>query len=304
MARYLAVTNDLARRVATGALAPGDALPSVRELALAQGTTTSTVGRAYRRLAEAGILTRGDRRRARVAPDAAIAARALLAADPVFRLAGSDDPALELVLRRAGRTVTTVDARGSFRGLVAVRRGEADGAAIHLLHRTGTYNAPFARSLLRGRGPHLIHLWRREQGFLVPPGNPHGVTTTYDLRSLRVARREIGAGTRVLLERLLLEAGVAPEDVPGPTVPSHLEVALAVACGLADVGLGVRAAANALDLDFVAVTWESYQVALGEEALPAAASLVAALHDDEVRAAVDAIGGYDPTDAGRVTALS
>jgi len=78
----------------------------------------------------------------------------------VLRLAGSDDPGLDIVLRSVGDgLVVTVGARGSFDGLAAIWQDTADAAAIHLRHRSGTQNSPFARSVLRGRRPTLIHLW-------------------------------------------------------------------------------------------------------------------------------------------------
>jgi molybdate-binding protein len=299
--RYREICVGLARRVAGGELAPGTALPGVRELAREWGTTATTVSRAQRELAGHGVLELADRRRARVAPGADVAARAFLHGGGRFVLAGSDDPALDLLLHAAGPRVTTVPAGGSSAGLVAVRGGRADGAAIHLLHHSGAYNAPFAAALLRGLDPHLVHLWRREQGVLVPPGNPAGVRGAADLARLRLAVRRPGTGTRVLQDRLLRAAGHDADAVRGPEVGSHLEVALAVATGAVDAGLGVRSAAADLDLDFVHVTWESYDLALPGRSLDAAAPLVAALHDPAVRAAVEALGGYDTARAGAVT---
>jgi molybdate-binding protein len=304
MTEYLDVSVDIARRVGAGELGSGAELWSVREHARRRGTTASTINRAYRCLAEHGVVVLSDRRRARVAPDGVLAAARFLEPGRVFRLAGSDDPALQIVLRQVGRHVLTVGARGSFQGVRALARGDADGAAIHLLHRNGTYNAPFAQALLRGRGPTLIHLWRREQGLLVPQGNPAQITGPADLRGCRVAKREPGAGTRVLLDRLLATAGIPPDDVPGPELGSHLEIALAVAAGITDAGLGVRAAATDLDLDFVSLTWERYDIVLGAEALPAAASLISALREPLVREAIIGLGGYDLTQAGAVEALT
>lgn len=302
MTRYLDLGADLARRIAAGDPPPGSELPSVRALARERGATVSTVGRAYRHLAEHGVLVLAGRRRATVAPGGALAARQLVEATRVFRLAGSDDPALDLLLRHVGPAVRIVGARGSFGGLIALHRGEADGAAIHLRHRSGAENSPFGRALLRGRDPQLIHLWRREQGLIVAPGSgPRGVA---GLRGLRVARREFGSGTRVLLERLLLAVDVDPDAVPGPAAGSHLEVALAVAAGMADAGLGVRSAAVEVGLDFVPVTWESFDVVLDGAALGSAVPLVAALHEPAVRAAIGALGGYDLTAAGEVSVLS
>jgi molybdate-binding protein len=206
------------------------------------------------------------------------------------------------VLRQASRAVVTVGTRGSFQGLTALWRGSADGAAIHLLHHSGTYNAPYASALLRGRQPALIHLWRREQGLLVAPGNPHCITAVSDLRGARVAKREFGAGTRVLLDRLLIDAGIPPDSVPGPESASHLEVGLAVASGIVDAGVGVRAA-TALDLEFIHLVWEQYDIALPGDALGAAAPLIGALRTPAVRRTITNLGGYDTRRAGEITVL-
>jgi molybdate-binding protein len=244
-----------------------------------------------------------DRRRSRVAVGGDAAARRLLAGYPALRLAGSDDPGLDIVLRGAGASVVTVGERGSFYGLTRIWRGTAEAAAIHLRHRSGCHNSPFARTLLRGRKPVVIHLWRREQGLLVPEGNPCRVTGPGDLRALRVARRQYGTGTRVLLDQLLAEAGIAPAALAGPVAASHLEVAMAIASGQADAGLGVRAAATALDLGFVPVSWEDFDIVLGGDALPAAEPLIAALRDPGVQSLVRSLGGYDVSRAGMVQLL-
>jgi putative molybdopterin biosynthesis protein len=301
--RYREICADLAQRISAGDLRPGDELPGVRELAQQWDTTASTVSRAQRHLADAGVIELADRRRARVTAEAAVAARRFLHAESVFTLAGSDDPALDLVTRALAGKVRTVTGEGSFAGLSVVRQGRADGAAIHLLHHTGVYNAPFARGLLRGLAPHLIHLWRREQGLIVAPGNPTGITRVGDLTARRVATRRPGTGTRVLLDRLLIATGDDPDSLRGPLVGTHLEVALAVATGTVDVGVGVRSAATDLDLDFIHLTWEDYDIALPGAAVDAAAPLVAALHAPEMRKAISNLGGYDTTHSGTVSRL-
>jgi putative molybdopterin biosynthesis protein len=108
----------------------------------------------------------------------------------------------------------------------------------------------------------------------------------------------------VLQDRLLRAAGRDPDAVRGPEVGSHLEVALAVATGAVDAGLGVRSAAADLDLAFVHVAWEEYDVALPGRALDAAAPLVAALHDPALRRAVGDLSGYDTIRAGTVTRVA
>jgi len=304
VARYLEIGTEIAHRVRSGQLTPGTELLAVREAARRYTTTASTVVRAYRYLADNGVIILADRRRAKVTSDGKVAAARLLEADRVFRLAGSDDPALQIMIDHAAPAVVTVGNRGSFHGLRALARGTADGAAIHLRHHSGTYNAPFANALLRHRRPHLLHLWRREQGLLVAPDNPRDATTIAALAMLRVAKREVGTGTRVLLDQLLIATGIAPDDVKGPTFRSHLEIALAVASGIADVGLGVRAAANDLNLQFIPVTWEPYDIALSADALGAARPLITTLRNPTVQASITKLGGYDLEPAGKVEPLS
>lgn len=303
MTRYLDIARTIAARVDAGQLGPGDELQSVRDVAREHHTTASTASRAYRHLANAGVIALSGRRRARIEPNARLAARRLLGIEREFRLAGSDDPALDIVVRHAGGAISTIGIRGSFQGLTALWRGSADGAAIHLLHHSGTYNAPYAVTLLRGREPTLIHLWRREQGLLVAPGNPGNITGPGDLLNVRVAKREFGAGTRVLLDRMLQDAGIPPDSVPGPETASHLEVALAVASGIAATGVSVRAAATALDLEFIPLVWEEYDVALPGSALASAGPLISTLLDPTVRHTIEELGGYDTTHAGEIELL-
>src|SRR5262245_6525565 len=227
MARYHDLTAMLAERIASGELSSGSALPSIRELAAAAGTSPATVTRAYRELAAAGAIAIEPRRKARVIPGGEIAARSVLRGGARFRLAGSDDPALSLLAARVPHAISLVGAPGSYRGLAALWSGRADGAALHLRHHRGEYNAPFAPGVLAGRDPVLVHLWQREQGLIVPPGNPRGLDRIADLARVRVARRPMGTGTRTLLDRLLLDEGIDPDAVSGPTVELHLDVALA-----------------------------------------------------------------------------
>ena len=300
MTRYLDLTTSLAERIADGRLSPGTSLPSLRDLAESEHTTPTTVRRAYQELADAGAIVVEPRRTAKVAAGGVLAARSMLRGAPPFRLAGSDDPALDLLVGRTRDTIVGVESAGSYRGLTALWSGRADGSALHLRHRSGEYNAPFAAGLLRGREPVLVHLWRREQGLLVPAGNPRGVESVADLGSLRVARRFRGTGTRALLERLALEAGLSPEDLRGPEVALHLDVAIAVATGEAEVGLGLRSAASTLGLDFLPVCSEPFQIATPSQDAGGLAPMLGALADPALRTSIDALGGYDLRGSGEV----
>ncbi len=304
MAIYRQVSVQIAGQVEAGLLPPGAHLPSIRDAARRYDTTAATVGRAYRELADAGVIDVRDRARSTVAADGRPAARRLLSGQATLRLAGSDDPALDIAVRGAGPSVATVGERGSFEGLTRLWRETADVAAIHLPHRSGIANKPFATTVLRDRQPAIIHLWRREQGWLTPPGNPDRICGPADLRRLRVARRRFGTGTRVLLDRLLSQSGIPPEQVTGPEASSHLEVAMTVATGQADTGLGVRAAAAALDLGFIPSVWEDFDLILSAALLPAAEPLIAALRDPGIQTAVAALGGYDIARTGTVEMLA
>jgi molybdate-binding protein len=297
---YLDVATSLAARIADGDLPPGAPLPSVRELAAAEGTTATTAARAMRELASAGAIAVAPRRAARVTAHGALAARAMLRAGAAFRLAGSDDPALSLLVAAAPEAVVPVGASGSYRGLAALWSGRADGASLHLRHRDGDYNAPFARGVLAGRDPVLVHLWRREQGLIVAAGNPRGLERIADVARLRVARRPTGTGTRTLLDRMLLEAGLDPDAIAGPIVELHLDVALAVATGEADTGLGLRSAATPLGLHFVPLSWEPFQVATTREQSGGIRPLVEALATAAVAERIAQLGGYDLSGAGEV----
>ncbi|HEY7596622.1 MAG TPA: substrate-binding domain-containing protein [Actinophytocola sp.] len=304
MTRYLDLSSELARAVLAGELTPGAELPSVRVHAVANATTPATASRAYRHLAEHGVIVLEPRRRARVSPGGRAAARRLLAGRSVFRLAGSDDPAMGLVLRHLGDRVSMVPSRGSLHGLAAVAANTADGATVHLRHHTGVYNAPFARAVLRGRDPVLIHLWRREQGLLLPAGNPSGISDLRQMQGLRLAKRNPWTGTRVLLDHTLTTLGLDPDRVTGAEFDSHVEVALAVAVGAMDAGLAVRAVAADLDLDFLPVAWEDFDLVLPADALDAASPLVGAIQDPAIRSAITALHGYDLSRAGTIDHLT
>lgn len=309
--RYSALVDELAQAIAAGDLPPGAALPSVRSLARDRGLAPGTVARAYAELACAGMIVSSPRRATQVAPDGPERARSRLRGGRSLALAGSDDPLLDLLLATAPEPVERVGARGSAAGLAALWRGSVDAATLHLPDRSGEYNAPFAARVLSGRAPRLVHLWRREQGLVVPPGNPAGLRNAGDLARGRArsraasgpvtALRRPGAGTRVLTERLAREAGGDPADIRGPEVDSHLDVALAVASGLADAGVCVRSAAVALGLEFVPLVWEPFELALPAEALPRAEPLLASLAEPAVARRAAELGGYDLEGRGAIT---
>ena len=295
MASYGELARTIAEEIAAGAIGEGRELPALRALARDRGASQATVLRAYRELAGAGVITTGERRVGHVAPGGALAAARFLRGGGIFRLAGSDDPALLLLLGETAATVELVAADGSAAGLASLQAGRADGATVHLWHVSGAYNALYARGVVADA--RLVRLWSREAGLLVAPGNPRRVRRAADLGGLRVARRPVGTGARSLLDRVTGEAGIVL-DASDPEVPRNLDIALAVASGTADAGIAARSVADRFGLGFVSLAWEPVDIAVGGEALGGLDPLLRALRSAPVRKRIEALGGYDLTDSG------
>jgi putative molybdopterin biosynthesis protein len=297
--------NELATRVANdvaeGRRPSGDRLPAVRELARESGCAAGTAARAYGALRAAGIIAGHERTRFVVADGGAARARAWLTPSAALRLAGSDDPALDLLVRAAGDSVAvTPGPRGSVTGLVQLARGGADAATVHLHHAsTGSFNDPFVRATLPGEPVVLVHLWKREQGLVVAPGNPLGIGGVADLAGHRLAWRAPGTASRLLLERLLLEAGIPSRTGSEDCFDSHLGVAAAVGTGVADAGLAVRAVADSAQLGWMPLFIEPFELALRPGAEAAAAPLLDALASAAVQRRLSTLPGYDLTESGR-----
>ena len=159
---------------------------------------------------------------------------------------------------------------GSLGGLIALRRGEAHLAGAHLLDpETGRYNESYIARYLADVAVKRVVLVCRSQGLIVPKGNPKGLKTLADVArdDVQFTNRQRGAGTRVLFDYQLGLAGIDAEQVRGYEHEeyTHLGVASRVVGGRADCGLGIEAAAVALDLDFVPLFTEQYELIIPEK---------------------------------------
>lgn len=222
---------------------------------------------------------------------------------------GSHDLVLDVVAstlgtRDPGWTLATTNV-GSLGGLVALRDGLCHLAGSHLLEpSSGRYTIPFVEDILSGRRVAIVRLVGREQGLIVAPGNPLGLSGIEDLTrpSLRYVNRQRGAGTRALLDHELARRSMETAAVHGYEREefTHLAVAAAVANDRADCGLGIRAAARAFELDFLPVATEPYDLVMLEETLnnPLVARLLGLLDDASFRAEVEGLGGYDTAEMG------
>lgn len=228
------------------------------------------------------------------------------AARPPPILAGSHDPLLEWAVRQSGCGLA-LRPGGSLDGLAALAAGEAVAAALHLRDPEGVgFNEAAARDALPG-APLVGLVWAwREQGLIVPPGNPRGLSGVADLArpGLRVIGRQPRAGSHVLLVGLLSDAGLRLDAVgflPEPALAED-EVAQAVADGAADAGFGIAAEARARGLGFVPVARERFDLVLRRRDAfePAAQSLFAFARREAFRARAARLGGYDVVRTGEV----
>ncbi len=224
---------------------------------------------------------------------------------------GSHDITLDLMaqyLARSDRRLTSANV-GSQGGLVALKRGEAHLAGSHLLDtETGDYNLSSIRQYLPGVAVKVVTLVGRQQGLIVLKGNPKGIRSLEDLVQPEVTfiNRQRGAGTRVLLDYQLVLLGLDSRSIHGYNQEeyTHLAVAAAVASGRADCGLGIAAAAQALDLDFVPLFQERYDLVIPSQyyADQLLAPLLDLLHEPAFRQAVAGLPGYDVSPMGELIA--
>jgi excisionase family DNA binding protein len=226
--------------------------------------------------------------------------------EPPATVAGSHDPLLERAVRdsRCGLALATV---GSLDGLERFAAREACAALIHVPdeHSDG-FNDEIVRRRF-GRQPVVcLHWARREQGLIVAPGNPRGIRSLADLARgrLRFVMRQPGAGSQLLLTKLLRAAGVDPARLrPGATVASsETDVAETVREGLADAGFGIRAAAHRDRLDFVPLAWESVDLLMWRRSAfePPMQALLEHTRSRAFARHAQALTGYDVSGCGKV----
>lgn len=196
---------------------------------------------------------------------------------------------------------------GSLGGLLALARGETHIGGTHLLDTgSGIYNIPDIKKAIPQVALVLVHLAQREQGILVAPGNPKAIAGLKDLirPGMRFVNRQPGSGTRVLLDHELIKLDLHPAAIAGYDREefTHMAVGVAVASDLADMGLGVRAAATALGLDFIPIASEEYDLVVARSFYESerGAKLMTIIVSEGFKKAVSALGGYDSSRAGEI----
>jgi putative molybdopterin biosynthesis protein len=227
------------------------------------------------------------------------------AAPPI--VGGSHDPLLEWALRESGSGLAGLP-EGSEAGLRRLARGEVMAAAIHLHRLDGDDEAANVEAVAHAPGLHdavVLAFARREQGFVVAPGNPLHLA---DIGSVaknraRLAQRPAGAGAQLLLMALLARAQVPADRLTvGPVCATGPDIAQAVRAGRADCGVATRSVARAAGLDFVPLAWERFDLVMRQRDyfLPGPQALFAFARNPSLRARAGELGGYDVEDGGAV----
>jgi molybdate transport repressor ModE-like protein len=248
------------------------------------------------------------RARARLAPHFAELAREFErelydeASAPRLNLHASHDLALERLPELAeGALAVDLQFHGSVESLEALARDDCDLAGFHVAEQWPT---PEILQRLKPGSHKLIGLAVREQGLIVPRGNPKGIQGLHDLARLRLVNRQRGSGTRLVFDQLLERAGIEGSRISGYLREelTHVAVATAVADGSADIGFGIRAAAAQLELGFIPLVSERYLLACRADRLESVElkKFLALLRGKAFRTVLASLPGYDNAITGRV----
>jgi len=224
---------------------------------------------------------------------------------------GSHDITIDILadeIRRNGRDIRVTSGNvGSLGGLIAHKKGTCHMSGSHLLDtETGEYNLSYIRKYLKGVPVSVFNLVRRDQGLIVAKGNPKSIQGIEDLArgDITFINRQAGSGTRVLFDYKLDLLGIGRESINGYEHDefTHMAVAVDVLSGAADCGMGIFAAARALDLDFIPVEREQYDLVIPDAMLelPGIQAVLETIRSEHFRERVLALGGYDPAKSGNL----
>ena len=235
----------------------------------------------------------------------------MLIAEPPPVVGGSQDELLDWSLRESGSGLGSMT-EGSARGLERLQRNEVMAAAVHFHgvdasdDLAGDASVEALRAAPDLHDAVLVAFVRREQGLVLPQGNPkhlHGLTDVLALGA-RMAMRQQGTGAQMLLDMLLKRAGASTRDLRRVETPclTGPDLAELVRAGQADCGIATRATARSAGLDFVPLAWESFDLAMRQRSYfrPAMQTLLRFLTDRRLRQRADELTGYDPSAAGQI----
>jgi putative molybdopterin biosynthesis protein len=226
-------------------------------------------------------------------------------------IVGSHDNSLDVLknqLKSSHSELTLSSSHvGSMGGLMAIKRGVCHLAGTHLLDtEDGSYNISYLAKYLRDMPVKLVHLVQRDQGLIIRPGNPKGIKGIEDLarKDLNFINRQVGSGTRILLDYKLKQLNIKASAINGYQNEefTHMAVAVSVLSGAADAGLGIHAAAKALNLEFKPVVTEQYDLVIPLKYFETAPIqiLLEIINSQKFKQQVQALGGYSTKNTGTV----
>jgi excisionase family DNA binding protein len=228
----------------------------------------------------------------------------------ILVLAGSNDPLLDRTIslfnNQSQAPLAVFGNLGSMGGLRALRQNLCHIASSHLLQEDEEeYNFDYAFQELESM-PAVVNFSRREQGLLVAAGNPKKISGVADLAEpgMRIVNRPLGTGTRLLLDRELKKAGLKGEKIDGygHEVHRHLDVGLEILAGRADTGPGIGAVAGLLNIEFIPIRWERFDLMVlkGRFFDEGIQQFLGLLHEEPFRKMAEALQGYDLNLSGKM----
>jgi putative molybdopterin biosynthesis protein len=229
-------------------------------------------------------------------------------------LIGSHDLSLDLIRNEVRKRKYNFDLKlqtvGSMAGLTSLRRGESHLAGAHLLDpETGEYNISYLKRFFKGQKLVVLNLVHREQGLYLKKGNPKKINKIRDLakKEINYINRQRGAGTRVLFDYLLSQNNIESEKIAGYEKEefTHIAAAAAVGRGSADAALGIRAAAEVMDVDFLPLAEEKYDLIFKKDILedPRIQNLIELINKEDIKDEIEKMGGYKCRDTGKIRIL-
>ncbi|MGI6856951.1 substrate-binding domain-containing protein [Mesorhizobium sp. 1B3] len=225
--------------------------------------------------------------------------------EPPPIVGGSQDDLLEWSLRQSGSGLASLS-EGTEGGVARLLRGEVAAAAIHFHGDAADANIAAVAAMARLYDAVLIGFVRREQGLLLPPGNPKSLSSLADVleSGAKMAARQRGAGADMLLTKLLAQAGAAQSDLSRlePACLTGPDLAAAIRTGEADCGIATHAAARAAGLDFVPLAWENFDLLMRQRTYfqPSIQALLRFLPQESFALRAAELSGYDTSSAGQI----
>ena len=237
--------------------------------------------------------------------------RPLSSIENTIVITGSHDNTLDILADQikgvSGDISVSSSHVGSMGGLMAIKKGTCHMAGAHLLDpEDGSYNISYIKKYLPDQKVWVINLVMRDQGLIVPKGNPENIKSIKDLKDkgLQFINRQPGSGTRILFDYKLKTLGISIHDIQGYENDeyTHMSVAVAVLSGRVDAGLGIQAAARALDLDFIPVVTEEYDLIIPDRFYKTRKiqALLDIIQTKKFQDRIQSLGGYGTQNTGKI----